>query len=224
MSQQKFTRASPSPRYRRLIEQYQQMHLHGDQHTGVPPERTFPGESLPRQAPHIKRLVKLTGAATLLDYGCGKGQQYLPRRMADPEEGIEYPDIQSYWGVKTIQRYDPAYQPFIQLPTGSFEGVICTDVLEHCPEEDVPWILGELFAYSTKFVFANVACFPAKKRLPSGGNAHCTIKPVKWWEEHIERAARPKPGVVYEFRLAYIKGDQIKEKTVASAALSARQL
>ena len=29
MSQQKFTRTSPSPRYRRLIEQYQQMHLHG---------------------------------------------------------------------------------------------------------------------------------------------------------------------------------------------------
>jgi hypothetical protein len=223
MSQQKYTRASPSPRYRRLIEQYQQMHLYGDQHTGVPPERTFPGESLPRQAPHIKRLIKLTGAATLLDYGCGKGQQYLPRRTSDPDEGVEYPDMQSYWGVKAIQRYDPAYQPFTQLPSGNFDGVICTDVLEHCPEEDIPWILGELFGYATKFVFANVACFPAKKRLPSGGNAHCTIKPVRWWEEHVERAARAKPGAVYEFRLAYIKGDQMKEKTVVSAALSAQQ-
>jgi hypothetical protein len=223
MSPQKYTRAAPSPRYRRLIEQYQQMHLHGDRHTGVPPERTFPGESLPRQAPHIKRLIKLTGSTALLDYGCGKGQQYLPRRITDPEERIEYPDIQSYWGVKAIQRYDPAYQPFTQLPAGSFEGVICTDVLEHCPEEDIPWILGELFGYATRFVFANVACFPAKKRLPSGGNAHCTIKPVRWWEEHVERAARAKPEVVYEFRLAYIKGDQLKEKTVASAALTARQ-
>ena len=223
MSAQKYTRAAPSPRYRRLIEQYQQMHLLGDQHTGLPPERTFPGESLPRQAPHIKRLIKLTGASTLLDYGCGKGQQYLPRRTADPDEGIEYPDIQSYWGVKTIQRYDPAYQPFTQLPAGKFEGVICTDVLEHCPEEDIPWILGELFGYATRFVFANVACFPAKKRLPSGGNAHCTIKPVRWWEEHVERAARARPGVMYEFRLAYIKGDQMKEKTIASGALSAQQ-
>jgi hypothetical protein len=221
MSQQKYTRAAPSPRYRRLIEQYQQMHLLGDQHTGVPPEKTFPGASLPRQAPHIKRLIKATGATTILDYGCGKGQQYLPLRITDPAEGIEYPDIQSYWGVKTIQRYDPAYQPFTQLPAGRFEGVICTDVLEHCPEEDVPWILGELFGYSTRFVFANVACFPAKKRLPSGGNAHCTIKPVRWWEEHVERAARARPDAVYEFRLAYIKGEQMKEKTVVSAALSA---
>jgi len=223
MSQQKYTRASPSPRYRRLLEQYQHMHLHGEQDAGIPPEETFPGRSLPKQAPAIKRLIKATGAATILDYGCGKGQQYWPRRIADPDEGVEYPDIKSYWGVQAIQCYDPGYQPYMQLPTGSFDGVICTDVLEHCPEEDIPWILGEQFGYATRFVFANVACFPARKKLPSGGNAHCTIRPVKWWEEQIERAARPKPAVVYEFRLAYIKGDQLKEKTIASAALSAQQ-
>jgi len=218
MSPQKFSRASPSPRYRRLIEQYQHMHLHGDQRHGTPPEGTFPGASLPRQAPAIKRLIKATGATTLLDYGCGKGQQYLPMRMADPGEGVEYPDIQSYWGVRSIQRYDPGYPPFIELPAGKYEGVICTDVLEHCPEEDIPWILGELFAYATRFVFANVACFPAKKRLPSGGNAHCTIKPARWWEENFERAARSKPAVIYEFTLASLKGEQIVEKTFASAA------
>lgn len=222
MSPQKYSRASPSPRYRRLIEQYQHMHLHGEQHLGIPPENTFPGASLPRQAPAIKRLIKATAATTLLDYGCGKGQQYLPMRMGDPGEGIEYPDIQSYWGVRAIQRYDPGYQPFTELPTGKFEGVICTDVLEHCPEEDIPWILGELFGYATKFVFANVACFPAKKRLPSGGNAHCTVKPARWWEEHLARAARSRPDVVYEFTLADLKGELIKEKTVASALPAAR--
>ena len=125
--------------------------------------------------------------------------------------------------MQAIQCYDPAYQPHNNLPAGKFDGVVCTDVLEHCPEEDIAWILGELFGYATKFVFANVACFPARKRLPSGGNAHCTIKPVKWWEEQLERAARAKPAVVYEFRLAYIKGGVLKEKTVASAALSAQQ-
>jgi hypothetical protein len=223
MSQQKYNRAAPSPRYRRLLEQYQQMHLHGEQDVGIPPEQTFPGRSLPKQAPHIKRLIKASGAKTILDYGCGKGQQYWPLRTTDPEEGVEYPDIKSYWGAEAIQCYDPGYQPFMQLPSGKFDGVICTDVLEHCPEEDIAWILGELFGYATKFVFANVACFPARKRLPSGGNAHCTIKPVKWWEEQIERAARPKPGVIYEFRLAYIKAEQLKEKIVASPSLAPAQ-
>jgi hypothetical protein len=61
-------------------------------------------------------------------------------------------------------------------------------------------------------VYANVACFPARKRLPSGGNAHCTIKPVRWWEDELERPARTRPQVRYEFRLAYLKGDELKEK------------
>lgn len=224
MSQQKYSRAAPSPRYRRLLEQYQHMHLHGEEHLGIPPESTFPGKSLPKQAPAIKRLIKATGATTILDYGCGKGQQYWPRRVADEAEGIEYPDIKSYWGVRAIQCYDPGYQPFMQLPSGKFDGVICTDVLEHCPEEDIPWILGELFAYATRFVFANAACFPAKKRLPSGGNAHCTVKPARWWEEQFGQAVRTKPGVAYELRMTYLtKDNRLQDKTVASTALSASQ-
>ena len=207
-----FNRAAPSPRYRRLVEQYKLMHLQGETHLGIPPEKTFPGESLPKEAARIKKLIKLTGAKTILDYGAGKGQQYLPLRIADEEERIEYPDIRSYWGVDEIRCYDPGYQPFTTLPSGKFDGVICTDVLEHCPEEDIPWILDELFAFAGEFVYANVACFPARKRLPSGGNAHCTIKPVRWWEEQLERLARIKPHIRYEFRLAYRKGDELKEK------------
>jgi hypothetical protein len=112
----------------------------------------------------------------------------------------------------------------MQLPTGKFDGVICTDVLEHCPEEDIGWILAELFSYATKFIFANAATFPAHKRLPSGGNAHCTIRPARWWEEQFLRASRLKPGVAYEFRITYLtKDNQLQDKTVASNAVSAPQ-
>jgi len=210
-----YTRASPSPRYRRLLQQYELMHTEGEIHLGIPAQSTFTGQSLPPQAPHIKRLIRRTGARTLLDYGCGKGQQYWPLRIVDQEDGTDYPDIKSFWGVSDIRCFDPGYRPFSELPTGTFDGVVCTDVLEHCPEDDIPWILDELFAYATRFVFANVACFPARKRLPSGGNAHCTIKPVRWWEEQIARAARARPGVLYEFRLAYPKANQISETTLS---------
>lgn len=208
----KYTRTAPSPRYRRLLEQYHLMHLHGETHLGIPPEQTFPGRSLPKEAAHIKRLIRLTGARTILDYGAGKGQQYLPLRISDEEERVEYPDIRSFWGVADIRCYDPAYPPFTSLPGGTFDGVVCTDVLEHCPEEDIPWILDELFRFADKFVYANVACFPARKRLPSGGNAHCTVKPVKWWEDQLARPAASKPQLRYEFRLAYLKGVQMKHK------------
>jgi hypothetical protein len=122
--------------------------------------------------------------------------------------------VKSYWGAKDIRCYDPGYEPFSELPRGTFDGVICTDVLEHCPEEDIPWILDELFGFARKFVFANVACFPARKTLPSGGNAHCTIRPVKWWKEHVQRAALRKPELLFQFRLAHLKAGHIEERVV----------
>lgn len=219
--QSKYNRAAPSPRYRRLLEQYRQMHLYGETHLGIPPEKTFPGASLPKEAEHIKRWIKQTDARTLLDYGCGKGRQYWPLRIRDHNESVEYADIKSYWGITDVRCYDPAYSPFSELPAGEFDGVICTDVLEHCPEEDIPWILVELFSYARKFVYANVACFPARKRLPSGANAHCTIKPVGWWEKRVSSAGVSKPGTQYEFRFAYPKGDQLKLHVLSSAKISA---
>jgi len=201
----KYNRASPSPRYRELLGQYRQMHEQGERHLGIAPENTFPGKSLPPQAAHIRRLIRFTGAATILDYGSGKGLQYRAQRFVDGTRDIEYPDIRSYWGVESVHCYDPGYAPFAQLPDASFDGVICTDVLEHCPEEDMAWIVSELFSFARLFVFANVACFPAQKRLPSGGNAHCTIRPPKWWREVIASCAAAFPGIVYEFRLAYRK-------------------
>jgi SAM-dependent methyltransferase len=213
-----YNRKAPSPRYRRLLEQYQLMHENGDRRLGIPPELTFAGQSLPKQAPRIKRWISRTGAQSILDYGCGKGEQYGLVRMADAETGIDHPDIKSYWGVREIRCYDPAYTPFAELPAGTFDGVICTDVLEHCAEEDIGWILDELFGFARKFVFANVACFPARKTLPSGGNAHCTIKPAKWWEAQVGRAAAARPGPAYEFRLAYLKGGELKERTITAGA------
>jgi hypothetical protein len=211
-----YSRRAPSPRYRRLIEQYQLMHAEGDARLGIPAALTFAGQSLPPQAGHIKRLIDRTGAQTILDYGSGKGEQYVRQRVLDPATGIDHPDIQSYWGVKEIRCFDPAYSPFAELPGGSFDGVICTDVLEHCPEEDIAWILDELFGFARNFVFANVACFPARKCLPSGGNAHCTVKPQSWWEEQVRRAAAAKPAAAFEFRLAYRKANEIKERRITS--------
>jgi len=209
----KYTRQSPSPRYRRLLEQYRIMHVEGEKFLGIPPERTFPGSSLAPQAPHIKRLIKRTAARSLLDYGSGKGRQYELQRVADPDEGIVYPDFKSYWGIDELRLYDPGYARYNELPSGTFDGVISTDVLEHCAEEDIPWILDEMIGYARKFVFANVACFPAKKRLPSGGNAHCTVKPPRWWQELVLKIAARRAAVRYEFRFVEAKG----EKVLASA-------
>ena len=191
------SRGNPSPRFTELLAQYQQMHRDGDTRHGLSAAETFNGRSLPRQAQRIRTLIARTGATTILDYGCGKGTQYLPTPIA--ENGLpKWDSIQAYWGVESIACYDPAYEPFSKLPQGTFDGVVCTDVLEHCPEPDLEWIVAELFGYARKFVFANVACYPARKTLPSGENAHCTILPVQRWHALFDSVGRRFPGVLWE--------------------------
>lgn len=210
-----YSRANPSPRYQELVRLYREMHIEGDKAHGLAPEQTFPGRSLPRQAHRIKPLIAQTGSRTILDYGSGKGTQYRPAPIKQDGE-VRWNSIQEYWGVESIRCYDPAYVPHSEIPAGRFDGVVSTDVLEHCPEDDLDWIIAEMFSYADKFVFANVACYPASKKLPNGENAHCTIRPTPFWRGKFESIAAAHPSVVWEIWIDELSGKSIQEVRAGS--------
>ena len=194
-----YSRASPSPRYRDLIAQYRTMHTEGERFLGVPANQTFSGISLLPQAGEIKRMIRQSRAASILDYGSGKGAQYLPQRVE--LDGSQWDSVQDYWDVDFVRCYDPCFVPFSELPAEQSDGVISTDVLEHCPEQDLPWIVDEMFGFARSFVFLTIACHPARKRLPSGENAHCTIKSRDWWKTLLDRISARHPGIAWEAKL-----------------------
>ncbi len=180
------SRVNPSQRYQQLQELYRLAHLEGISSQNLSADDTFAGGSL---NPHLKiiyRLVKSTGATSLLDYGAGKGNQYKISPIN--VEGQNAESLKAYWGLDTVVCYDPCYAPFSTVPSGEFDGVICTDVLEHIPDSDIPWILREQFLYSRKFVFGNISSFLANKTLQNGENAHCTVQPREWWANVISNA------------------------------------
>lgn len=171
-----YSRENPSPRYLELVKQYRSMHeLPPEKTKGGKPKEMFRGYSLKPYVTQLTSIIKETKSKTLLDYGSGKGQVYIDFNLS------------KIWDV-TVKCYDPGHKPFSKLPEGKYDGVICTDVLEHIPEPDVEWVLDEIFGYATKFVFMNVSCKEAKKLLPDGTNAHCTIQPPEWWKERIIKA------------------------------------
>ena len=183
-----YTRAQPSARYRELVALYGRMHVEGETTLGIPAEQTFPGTSLGPHIQRIKQWIERTGARTILDYGAGKGLQYRPHKVL--LNGAHVADgIAEYWDVDEVRCFDPGYAPHSARPEGRFDGVICTDVLEHCPEEDLPWILDEIFGYAKSFVYLNVACYPARKTLPNGENAHVTVRSPEWWRKLVEQHA-----------------------------------
>lgn len=185
-----YSRANPSPRYRELLGLYVRMHAEGETRLGIPAGQTFPGSSLFPHLARIKTLIAATEAKTILDYGAGKGLQYRPHKIV--VGGAHVADgVAEYWDVDEVQCYDPGYPPHSTRPQGRFDGVICTDVLEHCPEQDLPWILEEIFGYARRFVYLNVACYPARKTLPNGENAHATVRPADWWRGKVAAASPP---------------------------------
>lgn len=137
----------------------------------------------------IQRLVRRTQAKRILDYGCGNAAAYKQKRIH-----------KKYWGGAEMALYDPAIEKYSEKPRGTFHGVICCDVLEHVPEDELPAFLADLFSYAERFVFMSVCCRPAKRLLPDGQNAHVTVRPFTWWEQLIKPYV-PK-GVIWKLREA----------------------
>ena len=107
----------------------------------------------------IKDLVDRYGAKTILDYGCGKGQQYqepLPYGMM-PGEHIpedQWQTFDQYLGA-SVYCYDPCVEKFETPPPtdAKFDAVICTQVLNSIPDDDMPWVRNILEQHATKFCF-----------------------------------------------------------------------
>jgi hypothetical protein len=162
------------PARERAIEA-RQLALYREYHRANPDR--YPGDSLYPHVKNVRRLVLDTGAETLLDYGCGKGWQYTRDH------------VHRAWGVMPTL-YDPAVPGLDELPDGPYDGVICTDVLEHVPEACVDRTLWAIDVRARLFAYLCVATRPAAAVLPNGENAHCTVRPPAWWAVRVRRICR----------------------------------
>jgi hypothetical protein len=196
-----YTRQEPSQRYQELVWLYKNYH--------EAKTDKYLGHSLRPHISTIKKLVSVAGARSILDYGSGKGLLYTQNT----------PSIQSLWNVDEIVCYDPGVTEFSVLPDRLFDGVISTDVLEHVPESDAPWIVREMFAHARRFVYANIANYPALKTLANGENAHCTQRPISWWKAVFDKAQTPGVSYRIEVQSRYrvpIIGKVLRREAVAT--------
>jgi cyclopropane fatty-acyl-phospholipid synthase-like methyltransferase len=125
-------------------------------------------------AQSIKDLVNMFNIKTILDYGCGKGKQYSEEKLH-----------KEYFKNILPAMYDPAVEQFSEMPKGKFDLVICTDVLEHIPEEDIDSFLKDLYSKADTAVYLGICNIPATTFLSDGRNAHVTLKSFDWWVNKI---------------------------------------
>lgn len=121
--------------------------------------------------PLLSCFIDFLQPKTILDYGCGKGM--FVKLLKN-----KYP-------LSAVDGYDPAIPGRNKLMMKKADFLVCTDVLEHVPEEDLPAVVEKIASISGN-------CFLGLHHgegdiLPNGENAHCTIKPVFWYYELLRR-------------------------------------
>lgn len=156
------------PRIGRLIPLYEQLHRSGKYYDH--------GGTVSRYVEEIARIISEVPTETILDYGCGGAINYTVYKMHER------------WGGIMPTLYDPAVRCYNTLPLGQFDGVICTGVLEHIPEDELPEAFELLSNYAQKWCFLLIGCKLSKKRLPDGSQPHVTLRPRDWWWEMIANA------------------------------------
>lgn len=148
-----------------IASEYRRMHNKG----------LFSGGSLEKHVREIDKLIVEYKCNTILDYGCGKARFWNKIK-------------ENCLSTKVVTLYDPYYEPYSKKPEGVYDMVICTDVLEHIPQDDVGRVIHDLLNYTGKVLFLSIATYPAEKKFANGENVHVTIKPKEWWESMLSTA------------------------------------
>jgi len=149
-----FTRECPSRHYRNAVR---------GQKAGLnPPLPTEHSET-------VQALIRRTQSTRLLEYGAGITEQFTTSHDRS---------------VTQIQAYSPQDELFADLPDGKYDAVVCTTGLEQVPEEDIAWVLDELFSKAERFVYAAVDS--EQSNMGAG-----------WWQAQFDAAARRQPDVYW---------------------------
>ncbi len=129
--------------------------------------------------------VLTPGGGRMLDVGCGMGGIVLALRKRGIDAlGMDVaPRVVEEGNRHAPGCFETGSILAIPHPDDAFDTVICTDVLEHLAEPDVPRALAELYRVTRGCVFATIAT-----RLDRDGLWHLTVKDRAWWESRLFEA------------------------------------
>jgi len=108
---------------------------------------------------------------SVLDFGCGHGAL-----MAS---------IQQAYPTMLVEGYDPGNADHNRVPKRSFDAVVSADVFEHIEPEHLAETLKLISSRMIIGGWFRIACYPAKKHLPDGRNAHLIVESPDWWRKQL---------------------------------------
>jgi len=123
----------------------------------------------------------------VLDVGCGRGQlMRVLRSLGYAVEGTEIADCLFADDLLGLSVKQLPCSRLGEIPSASYDYVICTEVLEHLNDErEVEQAIGNLARISRKHVLISTA--GTKGSGSPKGQTHLTIRPREWWVGLFQR-------------------------------------
>jgi len=170
--------------YQTSVETHRQFHQNY-------PKR-WSGDSTFEYKDQIKDLVNKHQARSLLDYGCGKAQHYVPGSIFNFGTENNPQTFNQYLGIDNVYKYDPCVDEYSTLPSDDqkFDAVILIQCISLVPDNDVQPVKNWLMQHTNKFCFIGNQdpARPAKscKTDLTDGKEYFKIKRTKeWYQEQF---------------------------------------
>lgn len=159
----------------------------------------FSGRFLLRYLDDVRDIARAHRCTTMLDYGCGRGEQYDTPILQHPDDGHDV-FIPELLGLSHVHKYDPGHPPFAGEPTGRYDLVICTQVLGSIPVVDLQgWVLDRIFSFAIRAVYFGEVLNDAPRKQLHAGLANAGKMPHNWsreqWCELLRPVAAKYPNV-----------------------------
>jgi mitochondrial fission protein ELM1 len=132
----------------------------------------------------LRALVARSGARTLLEFALVGASE----EASSPLEA-------------GVTRFDLASPPSPEELPARFDGVVCAELLEYLPDDDVPWVVDALFERARMFVHAVVGNSPRTAAQTDGSELSSQPRPASWWYEIFEAASQRHPELYWVLEL-----------------------
>ncbi|MFZ1745783.1 MAG: ELM1/GtrOC1 family putative glycosyltransferase [Nitrospirales bacterium] len=108
---------------------------------------------------------------------------------------------QKFSGQKplVITPYDLCRQPPDSMPAQKYDIVYSADELQHIPDEDIPWILEEMFSLANSLVFVRIQAEEPGNIIARNPHSCGVQRNFEWWVSHFHIISRHYPKIHWKF-------------------------
>jgi uncharacterized protein len=99
----------------------------------------------------------------------------------------------------TLALFDLCHGTPDSLPAPTFDLVYSAGELQRIPDEDVPWVLDEMFSLANAFVYVQIQAEESQSAITGKPLFRSRPRSVDWWVFHFEATSRRYPHIHWKF-------------------------